>query len=296
MKTAYRTVVLLAAALTGCDGWHYAPIPGPAPLPAVGTHFDPKACGTVTGTVRWDGPLPDCPPVIVPQFNLSGVGPAVLPNPNAVLPWPDGGIFSAVVYLRGVEPARSKPWDLPSVVVEADDLMIRVRQGNGQPERVGFVQAGSAQASSVVQLQSKGTGYVGVRGRGAGFFSHVFPPDGQPVKRTFHTPGRVELTSASGQFWAAAELFVSHTPYIARPAPGGRFTFTHVPAGTYELVCWHPNWHPGPTELDPETGAPARRRYAPGVELVQPVTVTTGQSASADFQFRTDAFVPASKQ
>jgi hypothetical protein len=266
----------LVALLAGCDGLTYSYDDPPAQAPPADSRFDTARSGTVTGTVRWAGERPAVPGVPVPTFTLTGVPPGVVPHPNApVLDPATGGVRSAVVSLRGVDPALARPWDHPAVGVEATDTAIVVRQG-ADARRVGFVRAGAP-----VRFEGKATNVVGVRGRGGDFFTYLFPTGPVPVVRTLPREGRVELSSASGQYWAAADLFVRTDPYIAQPDGAGRFQFADVPAGRYELVVWHPNWLAGPSERDPETGAIARQPYRPAAEVARPVEVTAGGKAAA---------------
>lgn len=289
MRTLLRVGPLAAfIVLAGCDGLTYTlpDLPPPTPSP-VAARFDPTICGTITGRVTWAGDRPAVPPVHVPTFTLTGVPTGELPHPNApVIDPATGGVRSAVVFLRGVDPAAAKPWDHPPAEVEIDDTTIRVRQGH-DTGRIGFVRTGEA-----VRFRSTASAIAGIRARGAAFFTLMFPPDGMPVERTLGREGRVELTTASGQFWAAADLFVAPHPYFARPGADGRFRFADVPAGTYELVVWHPNWHPARMERDPETGAPTRRWYAPPTEKVQIVTVTPGGQTDAAVTLTTADFPP----
>ncbi len=104
--------------------------------------------------------------------------------------------------------------------------------------------------------------------------------------------GRTTFTSASGQYWAVADLFVSEHHYIAHVDESGRFRFEHVPDGEYELVAWHPNWHVAGHELDPETGVVARQSYAPPVESRAVVRVTAGSTTNTKIAFSTANFQP----
>ena len=66
-------------------------------------------------------------------------------------------------------------------------------------------------------------------------------------------------------------------------ARAGRFELKEVPPGTYELVCWHPNWHEARRDLDPELGMVLRLAYRPAVELTRTLTVESTATSTADF-------------
>src|SRR5262249_34284404 len=122
----------LVAGLAGCGAAPAsAPPEGPTP---VGARFDPAAAGTVRGRVVWDGPAPAVRPFFAPP---AASGPGLWaarrpwPNPHAPAIDPAGrGVADVVVFLRGIDPARSRPWDHPPVVVELRDFLLSVRQGD----------------------------------------------------------------------------------------------------------------------------------------------------------------------
>src|SRR5262249_48652253 len=141
------------------------------------------------------------------------------------------GVVGAVVFLRGVDPRQSRPWDLPPVVVEMCDFNYRVRQGTAVT-RAGFVRRGAAGA-----FVSRPDVFPSLRARGDAFFTLAFLDPGQTQQRVFDRDGVVELSSAAGYFWARAHLFVTEHPYFALTDSTGRFTLPRVPPGEYELVC-----------------------------------------------------------
>src|SRR5262249_41099802 len=143
----------------------------------------------------------------------------------------------AVVFLRGVDPTAGKPWDLPEVSVEIGNGKIEVVQGQHRGG-VGFVRRGA-----VVNLCSKEPSYHVIRGRGNDFFSATLPEPNHNVTRRLMTPGLVELSSGTGQYWAHGTLFVAEHPYFTVTDADGRFVLDQIPAGKSELVVWLPNWN-----------------------------------------------------
>ncbi len=274
-------LTLCAAITSGCGTEPPAAANPPAAESAPNTvsAFDPTACGTITGLVTWTGPLPAVQPVLAvsPRADGSGLDSRAVPLANA--PRIDAftrGVGGVVVYLREVDITRARPWDLPNVEVELRDSQIVVKQGD-RADRTGFVKRGG-----LVTMRSAEPVHHVLRARGAAFFALAFPDPDQPLTRTFDTCGRVELTSASGSYWQAADLFVCDHPYYAVTDSDGRFRFTNVPAGQYDLVAWHPNWEIVHTERNPESGAPSRLRYGPPLETSRPVTVPRGRTGLAN--------------
>ncbi|HEY3789511.1 MAG TPA: hypothetical protein VGL71_11690, partial [Urbifossiella sp.] len=225
-----------------CDfNSNYAAIPQPKesanPLPLAGK-FDPAKCGTITGRVAWNGGTPITPPFIYGVPNADGnFHVRMIPNPNRpAIDDKSGAVAGAVVFLRGIDPAQAKPWNLPPARVEMKDRGIFVVRG-AATGRTGFVRRGES-----VEMVSKEPAYHVLRARGAAFFSLAFPDAEQPLSRTLDKPGRVELSSGAGYYWASADLFVVDHPYYAITDGDGGFTFEQVPEGAVEVAAWLPGW------------------------------------------------------
>jgi hypothetical protein len=266
--------LLCAALAAGCDDT--------APPPA---GHDPAAGGTVAGVVAWKGT-----PVAVPALVHVGLQPdgtvATTTHPDTDAPAPDpatGGLAGVVVFVRGIDPNRARPWDHPPASVEADAHGITVRQG-GTVGRAGLVRAGDeVTLTAAVPLSA-------VRARGAAFFTLTLPEPGRPRVRRLDRPGFVELTSADGRPWPRAHLFVAEHACCAVTDAAGRFHIPGVPAGPCEVVAWHPNWRLTDRERDPESGFVVRHVHAPAAETAKALTVTAGATHDLRLTFGADDF------
>lgn len=274
-------LAVLAALSAGCGSEPPAAPSSPAVPQTTDTptDFRPDACGKIVGSVTWTGQRPAVPPVsdIRPRPDGSGYDRRELTHPYA--PAIDPATFAlrgAVVYLRNVPPARAKPWKLDPVRVEFRDSQIVVTQGD-RAGRVGFVRRGEP-----VVFQSSEATFNVLRARGAAFFALAFPEPDKPRERAFDACGRVELSSAAGFPWQAADLFVCDHPYYMVSGADGSYEFAQVPAGTYELVVWHPSWATAATERNPETGMVQRAVYALPLEQVRPVMAVAGRVVVAN--------------
>ncbi len=281
------SLLLLTALLSGCD----RPAP-PAPqesLPSLATAFVEQDCGIITGTVVWSGDAPHVPPYLAPVNPLAsplGVTKRAWPNPNLpAINEHTHGVADAVVFLRRVEAAKSKPWTLPPVCVEFRDDDLFVVQG--APSRRGFVQRG--QAFTIV---SKQAAFESLTARGAAFFTLTLPDPDTTRTRRLDRAGVVELSSGVGRFWMRGHLFVVDHPYYARTDAEGRFTLSQVPAGDYELVCWHPNWHEDVREHDADTLCLTRLTFQPAAEQVRAISVQPGGTTGAIFTLSLKDFSP----
>ena len=85
-------------------------------------------------------------------------------------------------------------------------------------------------------------------------------------------------------------LFVVEHPYYVRTDAAGVFTLNDVPAGKYELVCWHPNWHEEVREHDADTCAICRMTFRPAAEVVQEIEVHPHSTSVADIHLSSDCF------
>jgi hypothetical protein len=271
-------VLLLGLLLPACDDR-----PAPRGVPAqhgpdteAGKLFDPATTGTVEGTVCWGGSLPlvrSFRGLDEPLSDLTRRPARERPNPHAPrIDRATYGLASAVVWLRGVDPRKARPWQHEPALVELRDWQLHVRQGKAAQRRTAFVRAGDG-----IEIVSRQEGLCSVQGRGAAFFSLFVTEPGQVRSRRLPVPGIVELKSGTGQFWMRAYLFVSHHPYLAHPDERGCFRFEQVPAGEYDLVAWHPDWYVEDEERNPELFRIQQLRFRPPFEVVQRVRVEPGR-------------------
>ncbi|CAN5567250.1 hypothetical protein BH10PLA2_BH10PLA2_32890 [soil metagenome] len=263
-----QALVVVALLLTGgCDAPKPA-LPAPATsVPPQPSTFNAATARSLSGRVIWSGSVPQIPVFKVMPNPLGG---AILrqrqtrPNPNRPIIHPTShGLAGAVVFLRGVDPQRAKPWDRAAVAVEQRDCQLQVLQGKTVAS-VGFVRQGDE-----IEMVSRDSWLHALHAGGASFFTLMFPDPNQPRRRKLLNPGIVELSSNSGYFWMRGYLFVDQHPYYCRTDDAGRFSLTGIPSGTYQLVAWHPNWQVARQERDPESGLVNRISFAP------PLTIET---------------------
>jgi hypothetical protein len=248
------------------------------------TRFDPSTAGTIRGEVLWEGPVPS--PARLEIFPIPAGSPRLVrENPNA--PVVDGhskGVGKAVVFLRGVDPDKARPWDHSPVRVEQQDRRLIVRQGQAEV-RAAFVRRGEE-----IEMVSRDHSFYSLRARGSAFFTFTFPDPEKPRRRTLDKKGLVELGSGAGHYWMRGYLFVDDHPYYARTDAQGRFELTQVPPGRYQVVCWLPNWNVRRKNLAPETALVDSVIYAEPWEQEEEVVLEPGGEGRVQFTVRESDF------
>jgi hypothetical protein len=257
-----------------------------APQPvALGQQHDPAQTGTIRGQVTWTGPLPTVSSYRSPSNPLaegSGGDWQNWPNPHTPRITRSLGLASAVVFLQEVDPQKSRPWNHPPARVEVREHQLHIIQGD-TASSVGFVRRGEG-----VEFVSHQDSFVSLQMRGDDFFALPLPDRDQPRPHSFPRSGVVELMAGSGQFWMRGYLFVTEHPYFVRADAQGCFVLSAVPAGNYQLVCWHPDWREAGRELDADTGLVWRVTYRPPLCQVRNLAVAPGQTTEASFNLKGD--------
>jgi hypothetical protein len=270
-----RLLLLLVLACAGCDSDTPAKdFPDEPEASRLATAFDPAETGTITGRVSWEGPVPDPPPFLfcVPRPGGVGLTYHSAENPNRPRVDPQTrAVAGAVVFLRGVELARARPWDLPPVSVEMAGARITVLQGERRG-RVGFVRRDSTFTATAAEPV-----FHILRGRGGAYFSITLPEPGSTATRRLPNGGRVELSSGTGMYWARADLFVADHPYYTVTDADGRFVLDRVPSGRVEVFAWLPGWETASQQRNPDTVAVTSMTYTPPIERTCAVEVQPGR-------------------
>jgi hypothetical protein len=284
--------LLAGADSAGCDETrtptYFDDDQAPAAPVALAAAFDPISAGNIAGRVTWEGAMPQVPPFRAPISPLSEqpAGPKLLwPNPHApVIDATSRGVAGAVVFLRGVDLQRARPWDHEPVRVSVRRCQYHVLQGD-RDGNSGFVRRGDK-----ITIVSEDDRFQAVQARGAAFFTLTLPDRDRPHERVLTQNGVVELGSNAGQFWMRGHLFVADHPYLTHTDSTGRFSLERVPPGNYELACWLPNWNEAAHELDAETTLVTRVTFRASVVKLRDVTVKARGQQTAQFAFEVDDF------
>jgi hypothetical protein len=186
--------------------------------------------GTITGTVKWSGPLPKIaaipinkdPEVCDPQSQKKRDLERLVVGSN-------GGVANTVVFLKDI--SKGKAMDLPE-----EHQFLNQKTCRYEPHLLLVPVEGTLRIKSSDPLLHT------VHMSGASDYNLPFPFANQTVSRTMNRNGLVDLRCNAGHVWMNAEMLVVTHPYYAVTDADGNFRLTNVPAGEYEIEAWHEGW------------------------------------------------------
>jgi len=186
--------------------------------------------GTISGTVKWSGQVPRAlnfpitkdPQVCDPDSRKTT-------DLERLIIGADGGVANTVVYLKDI--TSGKAIDLPEQRRHLDQ-----KRCHYIPHILLVPENGT------LNMMSSDATLHTVHMEGAATFNLPFPFTNQITSRAMPTAGLVHLRCNGGHVWMNAEMMVVTHPYYSVTDESGRFQFTDVPPGTYQIVAWHEGW------------------------------------------------------
>ena len=186
--------------------------------------------GTITGIVKWTGPLPKIPKLpITKNANICDPDSHKIRDLERLEVASDGGVANTVVYLKDI--TKGKPMDLPEARQHLDQRNCRYL-----PHIMLVPQDGN------LQIKSSDPVLHTVHMTGAANKNVPFPLQNQFIPIAMPKNGVVDLKCNAGHVWMNAEILVVKHPYYAVADEHGFFKLTDVPPGEYELEAWHEGW------------------------------------------------------
>jgi len=230
--------------------------------------------GTISGTVKWSGPLPhplDFPVTKDPQVCDPDSKKTV--DLERLIIGQQGGVANTVVYLKNI--SSGKALELPEQRRHLDQKRCRYI-----PHILLVPESGN------LDMQSSDATLHTIHMDGAATFNLPFPFPNRITSRTMPAAGLVHLRCNGGHVWMNAEMFVVSHPYYAVTDESGHFEFTDVPAGNYEVVAWHEGWGLAGKEqaYDVLTERSVQRPvFTEAKTWEKSVTVTANQASTVNF-------------
>ena len=186
--------------------------------------------GTISGTVKWSGPLPRIaafpidkdPQICDPDSHKTR-------DLERLIVGPQNGVANTVVFLKDI--SRGKAMDIPEPRRSLDQKQCRY-----EPHILLVPENGP------LQLKSSDAVLHTVHMDGAASYNLPFPFIDRPVTRTMPAAGLVNVRCNGGHSWMNAEIMVVSHPYYAVTDESGKFELTDVPPGQYQIVAWHEGW------------------------------------------------------
>jgi hypothetical protein len=237
--------------------------------------IDVQAGGSISGTVKWSGPVPKIPrlPITKDSKICEPTGETTRDLQRLVI-GPDGGVANTVVYLTNV--ARGKAWDLPPSERTLDQRMCVY------VPHILLVPVGGE-----LQIKSSDPILHTVHMTGAATYNLPFPFQDQFISRTMHITGRVDIKCNAGHVWMNGEMLVVPHPYYAVTDAHGSFTLTNVLPGDYTVEAWHEGWKVVSDETVLDVGAQIvvkRPIYSQPRTWQKQTAVRASHNSTVDFQ------------
>jgi plastocyanin len=195
----------------------------PPPVRSAGAP-GPTGTATVTGIVRFRGPVPAAPRISRGAFAECNKMP---PREKAVLVSADGAVAEAFVWVKQGLPDGDYP-------IPNEPLVIDQRGCEFLP-RVAGVRAGQPVA---FRNDDQTLHNVHALGSGSNRFNFGMPLTGMEVKRQLTEPQVMVTIGCDVHPWMRAYLGVVRHPFFAVTGADGRFALRGLPAGTYAVEAW----------------------------------------------------------
>jgi hypothetical protein len=230
--------------------------------------------GTITGIVKWTGPVPKIPKMpITKNADICDPNSQKTRDLERLVIDSDGGVQNTVVFLKDI--TRGRALQLPEARAQLDQKSCRY---------VPHIML--VPMSSNLQIKSSDPVLHTVHMSGAADYNVPFPFQGQYIPETMTRAGVVNLKCNAGHIWMNAEVLVVKHPYYAVTDEHGFFKLTDVPPGEYEIEAWHEGWKIISEESVLDVAAQVqvhRPIYSDAVTWAKKVSVRPGQTSTVDF-------------
>jgi hypothetical protein len=229
--------------------------------------------GTITGTVKFVGPIPVDPPFIVTK-NVEQCG-RTKPFERLILD-KGKGIKNAVVYLEDVE--AGKPFPTTTTYTINQHHCEYVPHVQVVPMGAHLQIMNSDNILHNVHAYDEDSGLRTV-------CNIAQPIKGQctPIKQTQLKGVDILLTTCdAGHPWMSGYVVMCSNPYYVVTDSHGKFALTDVPPGTYKIKMWHEGFII--TGVEKENGKIKRYHFEDPYEVVKNVQVPKDGHVHSNFE------------
>lgn len=229
MSFPVTAALILSLALAGCGNKQSTESPneGASATHSQGKPVDDATAGTVTGTIRFEGALPQMRTINmidVPNCAKAHSTPVMT---ESVVPGDNGTLQNVVVYLQGDFSGYSFPQSSQPVKVEQRGCIY-------SPHVAAVMTGDSLQVTNEDQVTHNINAISQFR---QGWNETQLSGSAPVLRRLVHEeiPMTVKCTMHP---WMRFYLVVLSHPYFQVTGKDGQFTLRHVPPGTYTLAAW----------------------------------------------------------
>lgn len=227
--TDSMTILILPAVLLafGCGGDGGDQAAGGGEPAADAVQVDPATAGTLTGTVSFDGQVPEGDAIDMSEEPDCAEKHDDQPRKTPVVVSDEGGLANVFVYVKEGLPEGSWPTPTEAVTLDQEGCVYR-------PHVLGV------QTGQTVELKNSDGLLHNINARPdnqRGF--NVSQPTDMTTERTFAQPEVMIPVQCDVHGWMEAYIGVQDHPYFAVTGENGSFEIGNLPPGDYVVEAWH---------------------------------------------------------
>lgn len=229
---------------------------------------DVSGGGTIEGTVKWAGQIPEVTQFVVTK-DTEHCKAEKKPSPRLLVNASNNGVKNTVVYLVNIGEGK-KMAELPAT------LVLNQTECQYDPH-VYVVPVGAEFAMTTSDDILHNIHMFGVAN-----YNLAFPVKGQKIAKKMRKSGVVDVVCDAGHYWMSAEIHVVEHPYYAVTDGDGKFKIEKVPAGAYKLAAWHEGWKV--VKQEEKDGKPSKVLFSDPVVVEKDAKVAGGDTVTVDFE------------
>jgi plastocyanin len=198
------------------------------PAVVLATAASVAGAGTITGTVVYEGKVPNLRPLSVAAEPVCAKKHETIPNEALVL-GPGNTMANIMVWVASGLPA-GKTWPVPKqpVVMNQEGCQYK-------PHVMGIMVGQTFKVLNDDGILHNVHALPNVNRQ----FNMAMPPSRKEAETTFSKPEGVFTIKCDVHPWMQAHIGVFDNPFFAVTGKDGKFTIANLPAGTYEVDAWH---------------------------------------------------------